>query len=167
MPIMSCLTRRAVLVAAIAAAAVTGSITSAPTVEAAPAPAAAAKSSGPFYSGTINICYVPNAQYNVPAAVKAAGSSIGKVRVLKRPANTIYDDWSCSVFIVPAPVAVYNGNYYPGAVTKVYKVIDRGLPKRYQLLGTQLSWGTRAAAKLTPAQRHAALTAAIKAGVPR
>jgi hypothetical protein len=134
-----------------------------------PRPADAARRA--VFKGTVTICYAPSAksdpfgqylssQWNLDAAVRAAGPSIGRVRVVKeRWANS-----SCygQVRVASAPDAYYNGVAKPGTPSQVWKLIDSGM-----IWQSQISMGDKVGAKGTNAQRQAWLAAALKVAIPR
>lgn len=134
-----------------------------------PRPADAARR--PVYTGTVTICYAPSAksdpygqylssQWNLDAAVRAAGPSIGRVRVVK-------ERWAGSscygqVRVASAPDAYYNGVAKPRTPSQVWKLIDSGM-----IWESQISMGDRVGARATAAQRQAWLVAALKVAIPR
>lgn len=163
--------RKFALAAAAVVVAATFAADTAPNVQAAPAKVQAAKKAPPKpkYTGTVNIRYASpslNARWNIAAAVKAA-PGIGSVKLQKVKADRLFECWGYCVYVTSEADAIYDGNFYPGSPYKVYLLVDRRLPAKYQLIESQVSMSDKVGAKQTAAQRHAALTAAIKASVPR
>lgn len=122
----------------------------------------------PVYKGTVTICYAPSAkapktdqylftQWNLAAAVKAAGPSIGKVKVVKEryPHTTCYGE----VSVWSSPEA------YANNAKKPYDVYTYGEGR--VMWESQVTMGDKVGAKSTAAQRQAWLTAALKAAIPR
>lgn len=122
----------------------------------------------PVYKGTVTICYAPSSkapkmdqylysQWNLAAAVKAAGPSIGKVRVVKEqyPHSSCYGE----VSIWSSPDAYANNAKRP---YDVYKYGEAGV-----MWDSQITMGDKVGAKATAAQRQAWLVAALKTAIPR
>lgn len=154
---------RALIAALLAAAFLFGLLWAPPW---APAPAHAAKRA--VYKGTVTICYAPTTkapkmdqylftQWNLAAAVKAAGPSIGKVRIVKER----YPHTSCygEVSIWSSPEAYANNAKRP---YDVYKYGEAGV-----MWESQITMGDKVGAKSTAAQRQAWLVAALKTAIPR
>jgi len=131
-----------------------------------PKPAEAAKRN--VYKGTVTICYAPTTkapkidqylftQWNLEAAVKAAGPSIGKVKVVKER----YPHTSCygQVSVWSSPEAWANS---PKKPYDVYTYGERGV-----MWESQITMGDKVGVKLTAAQRQAYLVAALKTAIPR
>lgn len=137
-----------------------------------PKPAEAAKRA--VYKGTVTICYAPSAksdpygQYlqkqwvdQLSAAIKAAGPSIGKVKVVKEryPLTTCYGE----VRLASAPTArAYGQKVAATAPYGVYKYAEAGV-----MWESQIVMGDKVGAKATAAQRQAWLVAALKTAIPR
>jgi hypothetical protein len=135
-----------------------------------PRPADAARRA--VFKGTVTICYAPSAksdpfgqylssQWNLNAAVTAAGPSIGKVRVVKER----YANSSCygDVRVASGPYArAYGQNVPRTAPYGVYKYAEGGV-----MWESQIVLGDRVGAKATAAQRQAWLVAALKTAIPR
>lgn len=133
-------------------------------------PADAAKRA--VYKGTVTICYAPTTrapkidqylftQWQVEAAVKAAGPSIGKVRVVKEryPHTTCYGE----VYLWSAPEAyAYGQNVSRTAPYGVYRYGEAGV-----MWESQIVMGDKVGAKATAAQRQAWLVAALRVAIPR
>lgn len=133
-----------------------------------PKPADAAKRA--VYRGTVTICYAPTAKSDpyaqylqnqwvavLPAAVKAASPSIGKVRVVKEryPLTTCYGE----VRLASTSQAWANN---PKRPYSLYLYGEAGV-----MWESQVIMGDKVGAKLTTAQRTAWLTAALKVAIPR
>lgn len=129
----------------------------------------------PVYKGTVTICYSPTSkakdgqylltQWDLKAAAKAAGSSIGKVRVVseREPLTTCPGE----VHVWSQPYAVAYGQNVPkSAPFGVYRLVDcwQG---RCDLLESQVSMSDRWGAAHTAAERQAVLVQALRQAIPR